>query len=137
MLIPAHVRSRRWHSLALPALLALAPGCDDDPVSPFEPEIGNVPDSFQFQVTGVEDLSATVAYEWQNTGTRANVNQATSLSSGAAELRITDAAGTEVYRRSLTDNGTFQTGQGVAGSWNIRVEFADATGTVNFRVQRP
>ena len=126
----------RSHTLLL-GLLALSASCNDDPVAPFDAEVGNVPDSFQFQVTGVTDLSTTATYAWQNTGTRANVNQATSLSSGAVELRVNDAAGTEVYRRSLTDNGTFQTAQGVAGTWTIRVEFVDASGTVNFRVQRP
>lgn len=119
------------------AALLLVAACGDDPLAPFQPEIANTRDSFQFQVTALRDVTATREYEWEHTGTVANVNQATSLSAGTARLVIRDAQGTEVYRRSLTDNGTFQTSAGTAGRWRIRVEIAEASGAVNFRVQRP
>lgn len=121
--------------LGLGALL-LALGCGDDPLAPFQPEIGNATDSFQFQVTALRGVTTTQEYEWQHTGTVANVNQATALGGGTARLVIRDAGGTEVYRRDLTANGTFQTSTGAAGRWRIRVELVDASGAVNFRVQR-
>jgi len=40
--------------------------------------------------------------------------------------------GTEVYNRSLADNGTFVTTSGTAGNWTIRIGFNSASGTVNF-----
>ena len=119
------------------ALLLMASGCDDDPLSPFQPEIGNSQDTFQFQVTALTDVTTTVEYEWMHTGTVANVNQSTALSAGTATLTIRDATGAQVYQRSLTDNGTFQTAAGTSGRWRIRVSLQDATGAVNFRVQKP
>lgn len=137
------MRDITWHRaaggpirrLALGALL-LTLGCDDDPLAPFQPEIGNATDSFQFQVTALRDVTTIREYDWQHTGTMANVNQSTALGGGTARLVIRDAGGAEVYRRDLTANGTFQTSTGAAGRWRIRVELVNASGAVNFRVQR-
>ena len=75
-----------------------------DPLSPaVQPEIINNTDSFSFQVTGVSNASATLNYTWQNTGTVATVNQSASISAGSATLIIRDAAGTQVYSRSLSE----------------------------------
>ena len=128
--------ARHARRLATAAVLALAASCADESLAPFPPEIGSATDNFQFQVTALEDVSTAVEYDWQHTGTVANVNQSTSLSAGAATLVVRDAQGTQVYRRSLTDNGTFQTSAGAAGRWRIRVELSGASGAVNFRVQR-
>lgn len=130
----------RWRlatRLAATVLLLAAAGCDDDPLSPFQPEIANLQDNFQFQVTALSNVTTTRDYTWINTGTTANVNQSTSLSAGSATLVIHDAANAEVYRRDLKQNGTFQTAAGTAGSWRIRVELTNASGAVNFRVQKP
>lgn len=121
---------------AVVAALALVGACGDEALAPFEPEIGNVTDSFQFQVTALDRVSTTVEYEWQHTGSTANVNQSTSLSAGTAILVIRDAQGTVVHQRTLTDDGTFQTSTGAAGRWRIRVELSGASGAVNFRVQK-
>lgn len=118
------------------ALGALGPLACDDSLAPFEPEIGNATDSFQFQVTDLRDVTTTRDYEWQQTGAVANVDHSTSLTGGGATLVIRDAGGTEVYRRDLTTDGTFVTAAGAPGRWRIRVELQRATGTVNFRVQR-
>ena len=131
-----HLPARPTNRLALGALLlALACG-DDDPLAPFQPEIGNATDSFQFQVTALRSVTTTAEYDWQHGGAVANVNQATELGGGTARLVIRDAAGAEVYRRDLTANGTFQTSSGAPGRWRIRVELTGAGGAVNFRVQR-
>ena len=108
-----------------------------DPLSPaVQPEIINNTDAFSFQVTGVSNASATLNYNWQNTGTVATVNQSASISAGSATLIIRDAAGTQVYSRSLSDNGTFSTSAGTAGTWTIRVVFTNTSGTVNFRADK-
>jgi hypothetical protein len=121
--------------LALGVLL-LATACGDDPLAPFQPEIGNATDSFQFQVTALRDVRHTAEYDWQHGGAVANVNQATAPSAGTARLVVRDAAGAEVYRRDLTANGTFQTSSGAPGRSRIRVELTDASGAVHFPVQR-
>lgn len=111
--------------------------CGDDPLAPFEPEVANLTDSFQLQATDITDVTATVTYTWQNTGTTANVNQATVKNAGAAVLTISDADGTQVYSKDLAANGTFQTSAGTTGSWTIRVVLTEFSGTVNFRSEKP
>jgi hypothetical protein len=78
----------------------------------------------------------TLQYTWRNTGTVADVNQATTVTAGTITLTVRDAEGTEVYSRSLAENGTFVTASGTAGDWTIRVAFNVASGTLNFRVQK-
>ncbi|HEY7408063.1 MAG TPA: hypothetical protein VH638_07330 [Gemmatimonadaceae bacterium] len=126
-----------FRQLALLVMLATLSACGSDrsnPLSPaVQPEVINNADAFSFQVTGVQNASATLDYSWQNTGTVATVNQSASISVGSATLIIRDAAGTQVYSRSLSDNGTFASTAGVAGTWTIRVVFSAASGTINFR----
>lgn len=110
--------------------------CGDTTSPGVEPEIVNTTDSFEFQISDVADYTNTLQYSWQNTGTTANVDQATSGTGGSMTVTILDADGTEVYSRSLADNGTFVTTSGTAGNWTIRVGFNSASGTVNFRVQK-
>ncbi len=100
-------------------------------------EVSNIPDTFQWQVSALSAVTQTFTYTWVNSGTTASVNQASSLVSGSADLRITDSAGTEVYSRSLASNGTFQTGPGTAGNWTVTVTLSKANGTLNFRLQKP
>ncbi len=122
--------------LVMSACSALAAGCDSSTSPGISPEIANVVDSFQYQVTDIRNYSHINDYTWQNTGTTANVNQSTAITGGTATLVILDADGTEVYSRSLGENGTFVTAAGVSGSWTIRVTYAAASATVNFRVQK-
>ena len=139
------MKSHGWitplsRALAAVALVFAMSACGSDrsdPLSPaVQPEIINNTDSFSFQVTGVSNASATLNYTWQNTGTVATVNQSASISAGSATLIIRDGAGTQVYSRSLSDNGTFSTSAGTSGTWTIRVVFTNTSGTVNFRADK-
>lgn len=133
----------RIRSSVLPLLLGLLlpiMGCDDSTnvIGPDnELEVNNATDTFQWQVTALSKVSQTLTYTWANTGTTADVNQASSLTGGSATLRVTDAAGTEVYSRSLSENGTFQTTAGSNGNWTVTIRLNNATGTLNFRLQKP
>jgi len=100
-------------------------------------EVTNAADSFQWQVTSLDQVSQTLRYDWTQTGTTADVNQSAGPSAGSSMLRILDGTGTEVYSRSLAESGTFTTGQGTAGTWVIEVSLFDASGAVNFRVEKP
>ena len=127
---------RSMLALVFAGLLFGTLGCGD-PASPgIQPEIVNNPDSFSYQVSAIQDYSAMSSYTWQNSGTQANVNQACSMTSGAATLVILDANGTQVYSRSLADNGTFTTSSGVAGVWTIRILYDHTSATVNFRADK-
>jgi hypothetical protein len=117
--------------------VVLVAGCGNSPTSPgVQLEITNATDNFQYQVTNVRNYTHETNYVWQNTGTTASVNQATTVTGGSATVVLLDADGTQVYSRSLAENGTFASTVGVAGSWTIRVTYSAASGTVNFRVQK-
>ncbi|EQB63829.1 MAG: hypothetical protein RBG1_1C00001G1408 [candidate division Zixibacteria bacterium RBG-1] len=125
---------------SLVLLLALLVGCSKKSTSslaPFQPQITNMPDDFQFQATGVENVTTTEQYVWQNTGTSANVNQSCAITSGSATLTIYDNDTVQVYSQSLTANGTYATSVGTTGSWLIRVQLTNCYGTLNFRAQKP
>lgn len=100
-------------------------------------EVVNDPGTFEWQVTALDEVTETLTYTWTNPGTLADVNQSSSLGGGSATLRVTDADGTEVYARSLAENGTFQTDVGASGAWTIRVTLDKSTGTLNFRLDTP
>ena len=125
----------------LPAVVALALvgacGADSALAPRYQPQVVNLTNSFAFQVTGLNNVSDNIQYAWQNDGTSANVNQSPSNFSGTASLVVVDAAGTQVYSRSLAESGTFATAVGKAGSWTVRVSFSGANGAVNFRLQKP
>lgn len=120
---------------AVAALLVFA-GCSDDPLSPFQPEIGNNADNFQFQATGIQNVTTSAVYVWNNTGTRAKVNQSSAITDGAAEVVLRDAAGVEVYRRSLSLNGDSTSVVGTPGNWTIIVTLNSLDGTLNFRAEK-
>ena len=124
-------------SVLITFLGLLLGGCSDDPLAPFEPEINNATDSFQFQATGVSDVTTTLTYAWRNTGTLANVNHSTTTTSGQARLVIRTAGGTVVYDKQLQPSLNEPTTAGVSGDWRIDVILTNYTGTLNFRVQKP
>lgn len=117
------------------AMVAAMAACTSS-LAPFQPQINNAPDNFQFQATGVTNLTGTFTYTWSNSGDSATVNQATTINAGSATLTISDKNATQMYSQSLGANGTFGTAKGVTGAWTIKVVFTNYSGTVNFRVQK-
>lgn len=120
------------------ALLFTAGGCGDNLIGPENQlEVNNEVDTFQWQVTALDKVTQRLSYTWTMTGTVANVDQSAGGAEGSARLRIEDAAGTEVYSRSLREDGTFATSTGTAGDWRITVTLENASGAINFRLQKP
>lgn len=115
------------------ALFVLA-GCSDA-LAPFQPEITNAPDNFQFQATGLTDVSWSQEYVWQNSDATANVDHSSAVTAGTTLLTIRDAAGTQVYASPLAPSGSLSTLAGTAGSWRITLTLTNVSGTLNFRVQ--
>lgn len=115
----------------------VATGCSDSPVSPgVNPEVANLTDTFQFQVTSMANYTQTLSYSWENTGTVANVDQSCAITDGSGTLVLLDANGTQVYSRNLNLGGSMSSTTGVAGTWTIRVSFTNTDGTINFRAQK-
>lgn len=111
-------------------------GSSSGPLAPFQPQINNMADNFQFQATGVTNVTWTYTYTWSNSGDSATVNQSTTVTGGSATLTILDTNGTQLYSQSLSSNGTFGMTKGLHGSWTIKVVFTSYSGTMNFRVQK-
>ena len=131
-------RRSAWLWGLIPALLILMHvACGGGgTITQFQPEVRNLTDSFEFQVTSAKNVTQTLQYNWENTGTAGNVNQASSITKGSATLTIRDPQDTLVYTRNLAENGTFVTNAGVAGTWKIQVTLSGLDGTINFRVQK-
>lgn len=119
----------------LAAILALA-ACSDNTLAPFQPEISNVVDNFQLQATGVTGRTASLSYNWTNTGTLAQVNHSTSTTAGTARVVIHDGAGTLVYNELLVPSLNEPTLAGVAGTWTVQLVLDGYSGSLNFRVQK-
>ena len=122
-------------ALAAATLFTVSCG-QNDPLSPYQPEINNATDTFEFQITAARNLDHSENYTWRNTGTQATINQACAITGGSATITISDSTGSVLYTRNLADNGTFQSSTGLAGPWTIRVVFSSLDGTINFRAQR-
>jgi len=100
-------------------------------------EVANNTDRFEWQVSVLDNVTQTLSYTWQTTGTSANVDQSSSITSGTATLSISDADGMQVYSGSLGQDGTFATSAGTPGGWTIEVVLSGVQGTLNFRVDAP
>src|SRR4030067_3644792 len=91
-------------------------------LAPFQPQITNLQDDFSLQATGVQNVKGVFQSVWRNTGTTATVNQACSMTSGTATLKIySDTTLTNlVYQRNLAANGDSLSSTGTAGGWFLR-----------------
>ncbi|HTK81295.1 MAG TPA: hypothetical protein VL633_03310 [Bacteroidota bacterium] len=117
-------------------LVGVLGGCTSDSLAPFQPEIGNIQDSFNFQATNVSNVSTTLVYAWNNSGTRATINHSTTTTAGSTLLVIKDSIGTTVYSKALSPSLNEPTSVGVAGSWSITLTLTNYSGTLNFRAQK-
>jgi hypothetical protein len=123
--------------LIVTLLGVLTSGCrSNNSLAPYQLEVGNNPDSFQFQVTGVKNVTTTVEYSWQNSGPAASINQSSAISGGSATVELYDPDQVMRYSKGLGENGTFQSETGKAGTWKIRVILNNLNGTLNFRMQK-
>ncbi len=131
-----HSDRNAWRRrLAIVACAALV-ACGSDPLSPFQPQVSNATDNFSLQATGVTNVTATVTYNWVNTGTRATINHSTTTSAGSATLVIRDANGASVYNKALVPSLNEPTTVGVAGTWTVQVTLNNYSGTINFLAQK-
>jgi hypothetical protein len=119
---------------------ALLPGCSDSPTPPpapgIQPEIINIPDSFEYQVQSIAGYSGTASYTWQNSGASAAIDHSSAVSAGVGTLVVLDANGSEVYSGPLSDTGSYVSQAGTLGDWTVRIMYTSFSGTVNFRVQK-
>ena len=128
---------RRLLGVSLASVLLLACG-DTNLIGPDNQlQVSNDTDRFEWQASVLENVTQTLSYTWQNTGTSANIDQSSSITSGTATLTIWCVNGNEMYSGSLTQDGTFDTAVGQSGEWTIEVVLVGVHGTLNFRVDTP
>lgn len=131
------MKTLRMFALSAALMAAVAACGDSNVIGPDNQlEVTNAQDNFQLQVSALDEVSQTLEYSWQNTGTQATIDVSQAITSGTAILTITDADGTVVYEEDLADDSDGQTLVGVAGAWGIRLVLDGVTGTFNFRAQR-
>ena len=118
--------------------LIIFAGCsdNDNPLAAFEPEIINNQDSFEFQATNIENVTATLSYSWINTGTMANIDHSTAKTSGTAVITIFDVNDSLVYSSDFLASGNHDSQVGESGAWTVVVILTDFNGTANFRVEK-
>jgi hypothetical protein len=117
-------------------LIGVLGGCKNDSLAPFQPEIGNIQDSFNLQATNVSNVSTTLVYAWNNSGTRASINHSTTTTAGSTLLVIKDSIGTTVYSKALAPSLNEPTSVGIAGPWSITLTLTNYSGTLNVRAQK-
>jgi hypothetical protein len=100
--------------------------------------VTNVADEFHLQWSDLINFTGNRQYTWVNNGSRANITQSSVglTSADSVKLIIRNPAGVEVYRGDLRVTGGFQSATTSNGTYTIRVEIRNATGTIDFRVQR-
>ena len=82
-------------------------------------EVANASDTFEFQVSALDDVTQTLSYTWTITGPEATVDIAGALTAGTATVTIMDDQGVEVFSSSLNDSNNTNTNAGIAGTWTI------------------
>ena len=119
------------------ALALFSCGKDTNKLADFDIDtLKNQTNTFEFQVSNIKDVEDDVSYTWTNEGTKAKVDLSSTLSSGSGTITIKDAAGTTVYSSDITVDGSFDTTEGASGSWTIEVKLSEASGTLNFSVEK-
>lgn len=134
--------NRRWPVALsitwMAAVITLAScGSGNSALNPrFQPQVSNQPDNFQFQTTGIKNVTQTLHYTWQNSGAAATINQACAITAGNATVSLRDSGGSVMYSGDLKANGTFDSSSGTSGAWSIDIVLTNVNGTLNFRVQK-
>ena len=143
--------------VAVAAVIFLA-GCNESTAPEFSLAVVNTTDDFAAQSANVINGNLDQEFTWQNTGTRANVTDATTINGGVARVVIRDAANVVVYDKALTfasppplqagapgaseldgepASAVIESTQaGVAGAWHIEILLSGFSGTLNVRVQK-
>lgn len=129
-------------ALRIPLLLAavtlalLSGGCAATHTVARDLTVMNQPDAFSLHIGAVEGFSRRLDYKWENSGTKALVRQASSITAGGARLEVRDAEGRVVHEKSLADVGSFPTAEGKPGAWRVTLLLSRATGSVTFELAK-
>lgn len=122
---------------------ALDPGSPGSPTYPGgvqhtdQTSVSNQPDSFTLSGNAAHKTGSD-PYAWQVSKTSAQVVYSVSVAGGQLNLTLTDQLGRVVYQHTLRAGeqaqGTQATQVGIPGSWNVRLDWSDFTGSISLQV---
>ena len=122
--------------LAMAAVLAMGCGSDNAVAPKYQPQVVNTPNvAFSFQATGLTNVDDVVGYNWSVSSGDIIIHPSTATSSGTINLRIRDGSGAVVYDGDVPPSGDIDLPAAVAGTWRVRVELVNYSGTINFALQ--
>jgi hypothetical protein len=122
--------------LAVAAVMAMACGSDNAVAPKYQPQVTNTPNvAFSFQATGLQNVDDVVSYNWSASSGDIIIHPSTATSGGTITLRIKDASGAIVYDGDVPPSGDIDLPAATAGTWKVRVELVNYTGTINFALQ--
>jgi hypothetical protein len=84
---------------------------------------------------GARNVNDVVSYNWSVSSGDIIIHPSTATSGGTISLRIKDAVGDIVYEGDVPPSGDIDPPAGAAGTWKVRIELVDYTGTINFALQ--
>jgi hypothetical protein len=122
--------------LAAAALALLSGGCAATHTVARDLTVMNQPDAFSLHIGAVAGFSRRLDYKWENSGAKALVRQASSITAGEARLEVRDAGGRLVHEKSLTEVGSYPTAEGKPGAWRVTLVLSRATGSVTFELAK-
>ncbi len=118
------------------ALMVLAGACSDSVIRELEPGndqiVVNLPDSFTYIATNLENVSDKVEFEWTNSEPRLTLNHLSFLPHGYGLLIIRDAVGVVVDSTILEYQLVTESRVGVPGPWTITLIYTGAFGRAQF-----
>jgi len=132
-------------ALILSSVSILACDVSDNIVGPENQlEVRNVADTFEFHVTALDEVSDTLTYSWENTGTSANFDQAHDRTGGGVLIEVRDADShlmALAFRQCSSEcpgeiPWSSQTETGTSGMWTIAVFLWKASGDVGFALHK-
>jgi hypothetical protein len=116
--------------------MVLAGACSDSVIRELEPGndqiVVNLPDSFTYIATNLENVSDKVEFEWTNSEPRLTLNHLSFLPHGYGLLIIRDAVGVVVDSTILEYQLVTESRVGVPGPWTITLIYTGAFGRAQF-----
>jgi hypothetical protein len=96
----------------------------------------NLLDRFEFEATGLDNVTDTRSRLFTITGTQATVDVTAGITAGSARLQLRDPAGAVVYSEFIEDEVDGLTDSGGPGLWQVDIVLSEVTGEFSFTLER-
>ena len=117
------------------ALVAMV-SCKKDSLEDYDTKVVNNTNNFSLQVADIKHVNKSSEYDWENEGTKAEIQLSCTIDDGSGTIKIKDNDGNIVFSNELDEIGVFESDEGTSGMWKIIFEFNDASGSLNVNVKK-